>query len=269
MDPKDREKQKALFAARADEPLWPAGQQPERRLEFLRPRQFVALRDECPVLYVPLGTIEWHGRHMPLGNDALKVHSLCLHVAQAVGGVVHPPVYWGVDLWRKSPTGRIRRGMDAPADMALPGSVYQIHDETYLALLRDIVAEGRRAGFRLIVLCTGHNSPVQESLVHRVATEYNDQAGHTVVLPTNDSENARSQIPWAGDHAGQWETSLMMALRPDLVDMAELPPLPEPLIAVGGIDPRKEASPALGQHAFEVMVRNLAATVRRTLETEG
>ena len=121
MDPEDREKQKALFSARAEEPLWPAGQGPERRLEFLRPRQFVALRDECPVLYVPLGTIEWHGRHMPLGNDAL----------------------------------------------------------------------------------------------------------------------------------------------------AELPPLPQPLVAIGGIDPRKEASPALGHHAFEVMVRNLGATVRRILETEG
>jgi creatinine amidohydrolase len=269
MTPEDEQRQDALFAARDGAPLWPAGQGPERRLEWLRPRQFHALRRECPVLYVPLGTIEWHERHMPLGNDALKAHGLCLRVAEQVGGIVHPPLYWGVDTWRKSATRQVRRGMDSVADFALPGSVFQIQDATFQALLEDVVAEGLSAGFRLIVLCTGHNSPVQEHIVHQVAHDYNAEAGRTVVYPTNDWENARPQIPWAGDHAGQWETAVQMALHPAAVDMAELPPLPEPLVATGGIDPRKEASATLGQNGIEVMVNTLAGIIREILEANG
>jgi hypothetical protein len=40
------------------------------------------------------GLIEWHGRHLPLGNDALKAHAILVKVAEQSGGAVYPPVYF-------------------------------------------------------------------------------------------------------------------------------------------------------------------------------
>jgi creatinine amidohydrolase/Fe(II)-dependent formamide hydrolase-like protein len=43
---------------------------------------------------VPFGLIEWHGRHLPLGNDAIKAHAILVKCAERFGGVVYPPVYF-------------------------------------------------------------------------------------------------------------------------------------------------------------------------------
>ena len=48
----------------------------EVRYERLRPAQIVARREACPVAYLPIGTIEWHGEHNPVGLDTLKIHRL-------------------------------------------------------------------------------------------------------------------------------------------------------------------------------------------------
>ena len=52
----------------------------EVRYERLRPAQIVARREACPVAYLPIGTIEWHGEHNPVGLDTLKMHALLVHV---------------------------------------------------------------------------------------------------------------------------------------------------------------------------------------------
>jgi creatinine amidohydrolase len=44
----------------------------EIRYHMLRPGQIVAQRTDCPIAYVPIGTIEWHGPHNPVGADAYK-----------------------------------------------------------------------------------------------------------------------------------------------------------------------------------------------------
>jgi hypothetical protein len=44
------------------------------QMQFLRPGQLERALRAFPVVYVPFGLIEWHGRHLPLGNDALKAH---------------------------------------------------------------------------------------------------------------------------------------------------------------------------------------------------
>jgi len=67
----------------------------EVRYERLRPAQIVAAREACPVAYLPIGTIEWHGRHNPIGVDTLKAHQLAIRCAQVGGGLVFPPLYYG------------------------------------------------------------------------------------------------------------------------------------------------------------------------------
>jgi creatinine amidohydrolase/Fe(II)-dependent formamide hydrolase-like protein len=80
-------------------------------------------------------------------------------------------------------------------------------------------------------------------------------------------ELVEGEIPEAGDHAAAWETSLMLALRPDLVDLSRLPAEgdEEALIGVWGRDPRKHASVEFGRQGVEAIVRRVGEKVRGLL----
>ena len=64
------------------------------QMQFMRPGQLEQAGRRFPVVYVPFGLIEWHGRHLPLGNDALKAHAVLVKCAEEFGGVVYPPVWF-------------------------------------------------------------------------------------------------------------------------------------------------------------------------------
>jgi hypothetical protein len=68
----------------------------EVRLERLRPREIEQAMQACPVLYQPLGTVEWHGLHNIVGLDAVKAHHLCVRAARRGGGLVAPALFGGV-----------------------------------------------------------------------------------------------------------------------------------------------------------------------------
>jgi creatinine amidohydrolase len=51
----------------------------EVRFARLRPREMTERRNARPVVYIPLGTLEWHGLHNPLGADGLQAEELALH----------------------------------------------------------------------------------------------------------------------------------------------------------------------------------------------
>ena len=66
----------------------------ERQMERLRPDQFRKLRNQTPLAYLPLGILEWHGPHNPVGLDGVKAHAICRRVAERSGGVVFPTLYY-------------------------------------------------------------------------------------------------------------------------------------------------------------------------------
>ena len=236
MDDRDRDAQAALFNHVRDRPLWPSGVV-ERRLEQLRPRQIVALRDECPLIYIPVGTVEWHERHMPVGTDGFTAHGFSLRAAAVTGGVVYPTLYWGLDEYGTTRSGASRSGMDIAADMPLPGNIYRVGHETYGRLLADAVAECLRTGYRAIALVTGHGSRGQIHAIHRVANATNASVGHTCVVAVESFMPAMGMLPDGGGHAGRAETALILGLHPDLVDFDEAPPPEVPVIGADDARP--------------------------------
>ncbi len=62
----------------------------EVRYHMLRPAQIVERRKECPVAYIPIGTLEWHGTHNPLGADTLQAEGIAESAARKGGGLVFP-----------------------------------------------------------------------------------------------------------------------------------------------------------------------------------
>jgi creatinine amidohydrolase len=67
----------------------------EVRFHMLRPEQITQRRVEFPVVYIPLGTLEWHGLHNPLGADGLQAETLAVRCAEKGGGLVFPTLYYG------------------------------------------------------------------------------------------------------------------------------------------------------------------------------
>ena len=62
--------------------------------ELMLGRQATEAIAACSVAYLPIGCLERHGDHLPMGLDVIKAHKVCCAVAKAIGGIVFPPHYY-------------------------------------------------------------------------------------------------------------------------------------------------------------------------------
>lgn len=241
----------ALLAAvsqAADEPRPnpPEDRAREVRLERLRPKQIDEAMAACPTLFVPLGTIEWHGLHNIVGLDAVKAHLLCIEAARRSGGLVAPPLYGGVG------------GLDEPHTF-----VMEPENDVFSVLLRawveKLCREAVRQGFRALIVLTGHYGAAQQIVVRELAARMT-RALAVPVLGTPEYLLALD-AGYLGDHAAWGETSLMMYLDPAGVDLAALGEAPHR--GVGGRDPKKFASRADGEKLAETIIGRLASLARQ------
>jgi creatinine amidohydrolase len=233
----------------------------------LTPAAFRRRLNAAPIAYLPLGTLEWHGEHLPLGADGLQSSGFFSALAGEVGGIVLPMLFLGPDL-HQAQGGKDFYGMDIlgfkdrdPGQ--LTGSAYWVGEEFFEWLLLGILKQLKRAGFRIVV---AHG--------HGPSTKYFQQkiAAWEPLLDLRLCTCFRDKEDIYGiqtDHAAANETSLMMALRPDLVHMENLDPDPGAWpLAVGGQDPRRFASAGLGSQALaqqkERMADLLLALLRET-----
>ena len=85
----------------------------ESKVDYLEllPGEFTQRLKEGPVAYLPLGTLEWHGPHLPLGADALQAQQFFRLLAKKVGGIVMPPLFVGPDRCCEN-SGKEDYGMD-------------------------------------------------------------------------------------------------------------------------------------------------------------
>jgi creatinine amidohydrolase/Fe(II)-dependent formamide hydrolase-like protein len=67
----------------------------EVRFDRMVPAQIVARRRELNLAYLPVGSLEWHGSHMPFGTDYMTVTYVAEEAARRFGGVAFPPIYYG------------------------------------------------------------------------------------------------------------------------------------------------------------------------------
>jgi len=204
----------------------------DRRIELLRPSEIVAEMKQRPLIYVPVGPLEWHGPHLPLGTDPLIAHAVALRVAAQVGGVVLPALFCGTERER---TPQLLRhlgfqgdewiiGMDFPANILK--SLY--FPEEFLAIqLRETLDLLVQQGYRLIVIVNGHGATNQLQTVERISAEFTAR-GPAKVLWMSAWSKADQAASDPG-HAGGDETSQVMAVYPEAVDLSALPTLPQPL----------------------------------------
>jgi creatinine amidohydrolase len=216
------------------------------QLERLRPEQIEAALAKRSLVYLPLGTIEWHSYHLPVGLDALSAHGLCLKAARWTGGLVHPVLYYG--------TGGGHGHY--PWTVMMPDGV------EIRALLDHTLTRLSDFGVAQAVILTGHFADEQQALVDSIAADWADR--DIRVKATSVNRSGHSILP---DHAGVFETLLLHALHPSWVRLSALgddldfsdrhDPI-HPIWGVVGADPR---SVDLAQSAdlLDFMSRWLAA----------
>lgn len=236
---------------------------PKVRFAELLPHEFRQRLAERPLAYLQLGTLEWHGEHLPLGSDAIQAEELMVECARRFGGIVMPAIHLGPDRARPAEGGRMLVGMDyAPSvnpPRQLDGSCYWIPQGLHLQMVDAILVQLQRAGFRA-VFADGHG-PSRWSWVENLA-EREARFGLKLLGVTKDVQPQwLSQV----DHAARNETSLMMCYRQELVDLSQLSSdrAVQP-VGVGGQDPR-DASAAYGKECMEASLQQ----VRKLLERAG
>lgn len=179
-------------------------------------RPYAEIRDiaaaDGSVLVVPVGSIEQHGHHLPVATDTILVDAVVHGGSEQVEDVpvlVTPPVWSGF----------------SPHHLPFGGTLSL--DFAHLqAVLEDVARTGIENGFDAICFVNGHggNASLIDAVVSTVgATTDAEVLGTTYfTLATDEVEGIRDSETGGMAHGGEYETSLMLHLRPDLVADTEL-----------------------------------------------
>lgn len=203
-----------------------------REIKYLRPDQILAEMQRCSLAYLPIGPLEWHGPHLPLGTDPLNAEKVAQLAADLTGGLIFPTLYWGTERertdqmleWLGFDRGSWIVGMDFPAN-TLPSAYAS--EEVFALVVREQLRLIIHMGFKLIVLLTGHAAENQITVLERLAAEFNavSPARVIVALPFVKGDDGVMRV----GHASQIETAVMLALDLEAVALDRLPPAGEPL----------------------------------------
>lgn len=251
----------------------------EVRYHMLRPAQAVEKRTAFPAAYIPIGTIEWHGPHNPLGADTLQAEALAIRCAEKGGGLVFPPLYYGEtrveSLVEANAADRedIARCMQLSPDNFTPdkmpfSATEQVHN--YNKLLLHILAEVESLGFKLAVLVAGHYPLVDHACAAALLFNKRRYSKYHGMLAWAccDYLLVDDKYATAGDHGGGWETSHILATHPETVDLSLLPPKGENIVGVG-VDnriPPQDATAEFGEETFTAACDVVVAEVRHRME---
>lgn len=191
------------------------------RYEQARPDQLAALVARDPIAFWPLGLLEHHGWHLPLGLDGIKAERICARIASQTGGVLLPTMWWGAGgghggfLW----------------------TFYQPEDAAE-AILARTVERLIAFGFRVIVLFAGHYP--WQGVLNRHLPALAEQHPETLFLWGTEMDIGAEAVRLPGDHAAREETSYALYLHPEFVDMGALTPGRDEAAWPGGEAPPME-----------------------------
>jgi len=238
--------------------------------------EVAALAQRTPVALVPTGATEAHGPHLPLETDVIIAQGSCRRAAaslatEGIECVIAPPFYYGVTNF----------GMPFAGTVTIPA-------ETLTQLVTAVCQSLTTHGFNRIVFSNHHLEPAHFAAIKTGAALVNDSGVARVAVPDVRDERwactLTEEFRAGARHAGCYETSLVLADRPDLVREAHrqsLSPvwidLPDQIRNHGARtfkeagsdqayfgDPAR-ASAAEGEMIFDALAIMIATTVKELL----
>jgi creatinine amidohydrolase len=166
------------------------------------PDFITAIHQAQGVCLLPFGIMEKHGTQLPIGTDLINVRFASFQAVKQEYAVVFPPYYFG----------QIAEARHQPGTVSYPAHLQ-------LELLQATTNEMARNGCKKIVIVNGHGG--NESLLPYFAQLQLDSP-HDYVVYVYSLHNRAPGVALqdkVDEHAGESETSLMMAANPDLVHM--------------------------------------------------
>jgi creatinine amidohydrolase len=154
---------------------------------------------------LPIGIMEKHGPHLPIGNDLLNVRYVSLNAAQQEYAVVFPEYYFGQIFEAKHEPGTVAYSRDLQLD-----------------LLQETTDEMARNGCKKVIIVNGHggNPNLLNFFAQSQLEKPHDYVVYVQGLSRSGPGEPAHKSPRAGDqHAGESETSVSMIARPDLVHL--------------------------------------------------
>lgn len=228
--------------------------------------EFAAALKENPIVVLPVGSMEEHGDHLPLGSDTFEIDFVVQRLSKKLKMLVLPTVNYG----------------NCGSTYNFPGTI-SISFETLRALIYDILAESVRHGAKKLLVISGH-AGTNHMLALRIAAEHVVKKHPEVkimVLSDYDlvPEYRGGNIPKWDGHAGKAETSRMLNIRPDISKRgtrASRPkrkeylvlPDPESMFPSGIIGDPTKATAELGKKIDDFLLRRLVRLLRENLEAE-
>lgn len=206
------------------------------------------ISDGKAAVLVPVGSIEQHGPHMPLNVDVLLSRAMAGSVAEAVGGLVAAPISYGYKSQQRSGGGN-----------HIPGTT-SLDASTVISIARTLTLEFARHGVRKIAFINGHfeNYQFLYEGVDLAVTELQRAGINDVKIMLLsywdfvDEATIAELYPdgftgWDLEHGGVLETSLMLHLYPEKVEMDKVEDLPPAVLPNYDVLPvRPELTPASG-----------------------
>ncbi len=236
---------------------------PGHRLLELDSRTWETRLKTNPLLILPVGALEAHGPHLPLGADQIQAESTAASLADRVDGVIAPTVAYG----------------SCPEARPFPGTVSMSIGDLQRSV-QGVLQEFARMGVRRILVLSGHAARGPKAAHREAAAEtmHAHPGLRVVVLSDYDFvyELRGKESPASDGHAGLLETSRVMFLAPECVGPARPvvphrgspflpgPPSPQewPESVVGDT---RSASAELGGRIQKHVLDRLEATVRELL----
>jgi creatinine amidohydrolase len=204
--------------------------------ERMRPAEILSALAVCPIALVPIGPLEWHGPHLPMGTDALHAHHLAVQAAEHIGGVVLPALFAGTETvvlpgngaQQLGPLGLESHervvGMDFPGN---PVKSLYFEEAAFGITVREVVRVLKANPVQIIVLVNGHGAVNHQRTLERLAIEETEPGRVRVVYHPAWTPPAPPQL--GPGHADRWETAIMLAIEEQHVALSELPLRAEPL----------------------------------------
>jgi creatinine amidohydrolase len=178
------------------------------RAELLSPHKIESRLAANSVVYIPVGSLEYHQEHLPIGLDALTAHGVCIVTAVRHGGIVLPPLFYG--------TGG--------GHLDYPWTIMSEETSAIESLLNLTLDKLQALEVRKVVIFTGHFADEQLEMIEKIVSDFNGLSGSLKAFSGSVNMKLDGDFP-PPDHAGVFETTLLANFWQDSIHLEELPDL--------------------------------------------
>lgn len=230
-------------------------------VEEITSQEFARRAKKKPLVIVPFGSVEEHGKHLPLCTDSFQAEEIAYRVAPMFDAMVCPAIRYG----------------ECRSTRNFPGTL-SLSSDTLKGIARDLLSELCRNGIDKIMVISGHAGSGHMAALQEAAREIVERHSGAKVMVLSDYDIAYElkgkEFPEDDGHGGLIETSRILGIRPELVGESrprgkERPPKfmvvpdPERYFPSGVVGDTKGASARKGKTIDDYIVLELAKLVSK------